>query len=281
MINNNSFKKVTLFLFYSTIFYWIIFLGNYFFVEKEDAPTKEVVFELRSAPRSKIAQVSVAISTNVWIRYKERGVVTNRDEQTTGLDDIKNVIGNNIEMNKSIFAQNMFFIQEYLNLLKTDVVALLNASSNRGKTLNDLINQLEVRFKSSQTNITKLNNYKTTLEAIMVDSDNKTNTLKSKISTDFSNFKDLETWANINEYLELKNDYIYARTYLIFVNKILLQYDFLNNYNKNLLDALINNKDALTKKSFVVIPNNGEEFLKKLNLIFEEDIYKNELEKSE
>lgn len=276
-------KKTITFLVYSAIFYSLIVISSSYFPwnTKEEETAQTTQFELRSAPRSKLAQVSVAISTNIGIRYKERGKTVSNSEFQGGLDNITDVVWNNIEMNKTILTQNMLFIQEYLNLLKTNVVWLLNASNNRETTLNDFISQLEIRYKSSQTNITKLNNYKTTLEWLMVEADNKTNTLKDKISADFSWFKDLETWANIGEYLDLKNDYIYARTYLIFVNKFLVQYDFLNNYNKKLLDTLINNKDALSKKSFIVIPDSGDSLLKDMNLLFDEDVYKNELNKTE
>jgi len=89
----------------------------------------------------------------------------------------------------------------------------------------------------------------------MTRNDSSVATLKTKIGSDFSKFDSASTIENINNYIVLKNDYIYARTYVIFINKFLSQYTFLNEYNKVLLDTLINNKDILTKNSFVVIPD--------------------------
>lgn len=283
MHKQEIYKKITTFSISLAIFYALISVWSSYFswTSETDETLQTTQFELKSAPRSKLAQVSVAISTNIGIRYKEREKTTSNWVFQWGVESIKDIVGNNIEMNKNILTHNMVFIQEYLNLLKTNVVSMLNASANRESTLNDFISQLEIRYKTSQSNIAKLNNYKTTLEWLMIDADNKTNTLKNKISTDFSTFKDIESGANISEYLDLKNDYVYARTYLIFVNKFLVQYDFLNNYNKKMLDTLINNKDALIKKSFIVIPDSGDSFLKELKLIFDEDVYKNEINVAE
>jgi hypothetical protein len=89
----------------------------------------------------------------------------------------------------------------------------------------------------------------------MTRTDSNTEVLKTKIGSDFSKFDSASTIENINNYIVLKNDYIYARTYLIFVNKFLNQYTFLNEYNKVLLDTLINNKDILSKNSFIVLPD--------------------------
>jgi hypothetical protein len=89
----------------------------------------------------------------------------------------------------------------------------------------------------------------------MTRNDTNVENLKIKIGTDFSKFDTSSTLENINEYIILKNDYTYARTYIIFVNKFIAQYSFLNEYNKVLLDTLINNKDILVKDSFVVIPD--------------------------
>ena len=67
----------------------------------------------------------------------------------------------------------------------------------------------------------------------------------------------------------------------IFVNKFLNQYTFLNEYNKVLLDTLINNKDILSKNSFIVLPDSWDQLLKDMNIIFDESTYKaNQLKQS-
>ena len=61
-------------------------------------------------------------------------------------------------------------------------------------------------------------------------------------------------YTNIDEYLKARKDFYYGKIYIVFVNKFIEQYNFLNNYNKNLLTVMINNQDALIKNSYVVLP---------------------------
>jgi hypothetical protein len=89
----------------------------------------------------------------------------------------------------------------------------------------------------------------------MNSTNSKIELLKKKIEKDFSENNSEESLVNIDTYLELKKQYYYARTYIVYINHFLNEYTYLNNYNKLLLDTLINNKDALIKDSFVVIPD--------------------------
>jgi len=81
--------------------------------------------------------------------------------------------------------------------------------------------------------------------------------LKQKIGNDFNNNDAEESLTNIDELLEIKRRYYFAKTYIVFINEFLKEYVLLNKYNKVLLDLLINNKEALIKDASVIIPNNG------------------------
>jgi hypothetical protein len=75
--------------------------------------------------------------------------------------------------------------------------------------------------------------------------------------------------------LKAKNEYYFAKTYVVYINQFLWEYQRLNAYNKNLLDVLINNKEAILKDAYLIIPDNGWlEALKSLDLIFEEADFK-------
>jgi hypothetical protein len=64
----------------------------------------------------------------------------------------------------------------------------------------------------------------------------------------------------------------------VFVNQFIKQHEFLNNYNRTVLDTLINNKKALINESFVVLPDSGTQFLKPLDLILDEAEFKSNAE---
>jgi hypothetical protein len=61
---------------------------------------------------------------------------------------ISQIIANNSKAQDKIITSNMLILNEYLNVLKTDVKALLSASNDRSSTLNAFIAQLEYRYKS-------------------------------------------------------------------------------------------------------------------------------------
>jgi replicative DNA helicase len=63
------------------------------------------------------------------------------------------------------------------------------------------------------------------------------------------------TLTNIDDYLKAIEESNYSRTYIVFVNKFINSYNTLNNYNKILLDTLINNKEILIKNTQVVLPD--------------------------
>jgi len=259
---------------FTFIFFGLISLVSSFFAQDEIMLENNQALkrEFYAAPESQLGKVSVALTTNIGIRFKEREslpVNSYLDVQEVGDD-----VGDKTVISGELISQNMITIKEYLNILRTDVLGLLDNAYNREVVLNEFINQLSLRYKNASTKLNKLQAQKTILEAVMTNRDASIESLKTKISTDFSKFDDDSTNENIEEYLVLKDDYIYARTYLIFINKFITQYAFLNEYNKQLLDTLINNKDALSKNSFVVIPDSGDDFLRELDLILDESEYK-------
>ena len=98
---------------------------------------------------------------------------------------------------------------------------------------------------------------------------------------DFKNFDARSTDKNITSYLSLKGKYDFHRTHVIFINQYIKQYDFLNNYNKKVLDVLLTNRNAIIKSSYVVIPDTGSEVLRDMNLLITEQEFKGEYRTSE
>jgi hypothetical protein len=78
----------------------------------------------------------------------------------------------------------------------------------------------------------------------------------------------------IDEYVKAKNEENRARVYLAYIERFQRGYGILQGQNKKILDTLINNREALIKKTVVVIPDSGSDLLKKLNLVITEADYK-------
>ncbi len=213
-------------------------------------------------------KIWVAITTNIWIQYTKRWEVPATIYKD--IFSISEVMKNQKWANNELIWLNMVSIEEYKNILQTNIKQLIDSSYDKPRILDAFIDQLEYRYTLAWDNIKKLNEQKTIFTQDMKSASSKIEILKKKIEKDFSDNNSKESLSNINSYLELKKEYYYARTYIVYINHFLNEYNYLNRYNKLLLDTLINNKDALIKGAYVVIPDSGTELLKKFNLIYDE-----------
>lgn len=238
---------------------------------QEEIKTNNQNFEnLENSPMWKTA---VAITTNIWTRFKqfkETPVNIYKD-----IFSISDVVNNNNTLNNELIGQNMTIIQEYRNVLKTNIKQLINSSNDKPRLLNAFIEQLEFRYVLWSQNIKKLNDQKAVFESNMNSANTQVEALKQKIWSDFVNNNSKWSLENIDKYLELKKQYYYARTYIIYVNHFLTEYAYLTEYNKRLLDTLINNKEAIIKNAYIVIPDTWSEMLKQFDLMYSEEEFKN------
>ncbi len=244
---------------------------------KDSITIKENNSNFKKINSSTLWKTWVAISTNIWIRYKQK-----KDIPVTIYKDIfsiNEIISDQKIANNEIIWSNMLVIEEYRNILKTNIKQLIDTNLDKPRILNAFIEQLEFRYVLSIENSKNLVEQKTIFETAMNNADSKIEILKQKIENDFRSNKSTESLENINTYLDLKKEYYYARTYIVYINHFLSEYNYLNNYTKVLLDTLINNKEAIIKNSFVVLPDSWTQLLRKFNLIYDEEEYKKEIRK--
>lgn len=196
---------------------------------------------------------SVAITTNIGINFKKIQELPATIYQE--IFSISELINNKNAKNELIW-NNMIIINEYLNVLKVDVKQLINSNVDKLAILNAYIDQLEFRYTSWINNQKILVEQKTIFEQNITNSDNKVAILKEKIALDFKNNDAKATLKNIEEYTKLKEEYYYSKIYISYINQFLAQYNFLNNYSRDLASLLINNKEAIIKDAYLVIPTN-------------------------
>ncbi len=233
-------------------------------------PSNDLIYP--AASNNDISAVSVALGTGVGIRLNRDGIsdVTFYPEQSE--------IGRDAEQSRSLrrdlLAENMLIIREYLSLARTDVLELLDGSEDRRSTLNTLISQLELRFKNGSISLVNLENQKTLLVQDMEKTNTDIESIKGKMSNDFTTGDDDALLSDVDIYLDLRSRNNRSFTDIVLINQFLAQYQFLNDYNKRLLDTLINNREAIISQSFIVVPDSGDEFLKQFKLLYEEEEFK-------
>jgi len=151
----------------------------------------------------------------------------------------------------------MLALNEYYHILQTDIRSLLSGATDRGSMLDAFIDQLEYRYEVATQNMQTLTSQRSELLSAYNSSQNDVENIKRKMGIDFSEFNAPATLDHIDQYLVRKQENTNAYAYMVFVDKFLDYYTTLNEYNKMVLDTLINNREILIKNTQVVIPDTG------------------------
>jgi DNA repair exonuclease SbcCD ATPase subunit len=155
----------------------------------------------------------------------------------------------------TIITNNMININEYINILKTDINTLLNKSIDREAMIESFLDQIKYRYTDTLSQINILTKQKSELQKALDTSNTNIEKLKQDLTKAYQTLNYDKTQESLDAYLIEKEKNIFANTYLVFVNKFILSYTTLNNFNKIFLDTIINNKDALIKNVTVVLPD--------------------------
>ncbi len=247
---------------------------GYFFqkeeIKKETQREQENATRFQSAYAANYGNVWVALSTRIGMQFTSQNAALQsggfyREIASVGVTQDERRI-----QRADMISQNMLIIQEYLNLSKTDIKTLLHTSADRKNTLEGFISQLELRYKNSAISVQSLEKQKALLVTKIEKNQADIVATKASMEKNFGLSQAAETLKDVERYYVLRAEYTEMFTDIVFINQFLKQHNFLNNYNKVILDTLINNKEAIINQSYVVIPDSGEQYLRPLELIFDE-----------
>lgn len=168
----------------------------------------------------------------------------------------------------------MAAVTAYANILQTDILSLLDSSSNRATALDNHISLLKSYYTKTQDRLTVLSEQKSELKEIIAQSQNSQSTAKNTLQSSYNNLDYTGVDTAIDDYLKAKNLDSRAKIYAIYIDRFEKSYNALQNKNKKILDALINNRDGIVRQSIVVIPDTGSDIIKELGLIQSEADYK-------
>lgn len=256
----------------TAILLWIFQVWNIYFWEKINLIHAENSNAdiYKSAQSNDYGIIGVALSTRIGIAYQD-GLSQNRSGSFYGeITSIWESPEEKTAIRSEMIAQNMLIMQEYLNLSRTDIKSLLDSSSDRKSTLEWFISQLELRYKNSALSLQSLETQKTKLLSYLSEIESNIESTKNSMETHFSAAQAQNTLSDVDVYFILRSEYTAAFTDIVFINQFIKQHSFLNNYNKWILDTLINNKEAIINQSYIVIPDSGDQYLRPLELIFDE-----------
>ncbi len=212
-----------------------------------------------------MGNIATAVSLNVGMGGKQ--VSNTPVNLSADIISIAEVLASPRDGQKRLIGSNMLAISAYVNVLKTDIVGMLDQATDRTRTLDEQIELLKSYYTKTNERLALINEQINDLKGIITSSMEVTNTAKSSMETQYQAFDYSGVDGLIEDYVTAKNNENKARVYLVYLERFQRAYGILQGKNKVLLDTLINNREALIKKATVVIPDSGSDLMKKLNLI--------------
>ncbi len=187
---------------------------------------------------------------------------------------ISEVLANPKDGTSQLIGSNMVAIDQYIELLRTDIISLLDNSGDRGTALDEHIDLLKSAYTETSERLLLIDEQTRDLSS-RIEADGATMTAsKQKMEEKYQNKDPKDIDKIIDDFSKAKEDESRARAYMVYLERFRSGYIVLQTQNKKLLDTLINNREALIKRATVVIPDTGSDLLKKLNLIQTEEAFK-------
>ena len=216
-----------------------------------------------------LGNIATAVSLNVGL--KEQETAKSGINLSNDIISIAEVLASPKEWEKRLIGNNMIAIQSYVNVLKTDIVALLDQATDRTVTLDEHIEILKSYYTKTADRLLIINDQITELNNLLKSTAETTTAAKTTMEEKYKAFDYSGVDTVINDYVIAKNSENRAKVYLVYLQRFQRAYGILQSQNKILLDTLINNREALIKRSTVVIPDSGSDLLKKMGLIQTEE----------
>lgn len=211
-----------------------------------------------------LGKIGVALSLGVGLKTVETSQIPDLSDAVITLGEFiaQQQLGRN-----AIFVTNLTAQTSYIALLRTDINALLDQSTSRADTLESFIDQLNYRIRITSEVTSRLDAQGRSLAASIDSIALKINNLKTALAAAYTQKDPDKIQETLDRYLDAKQEYEYARTYLVFINRFSNANKVLNTSASELARVLTLNRDPLIKNTTVTIPLNGSDLLRQLDLI--------------
>jgi len=229
--------------------------------------------EYKNIKIKEIAQVWVAITTNIgmWKTWDSDKVQLYVNPEILSPELF---LTNPEKTREIIIKNNMLFLQEYYNISKADFNKIIRNSNNKNTTINNLLKQLKIRYKTAYNNFNNLKKQRQSLLSEYERISNQIEALKRNLESHFNKNEAQNVFNDVDSYYSLKHQQTILKTNIIFINNFLKKYTILISYNSKIIEVIELNKDALSKNSYVVIPKSWTKLLKEFELLYSEDEFK-------
>ncbi len=219
----------------------------------------------QQADMTYMGNIATAMSLSIWqkeVQLKYAGV-----DLSNSTISIAEVLSSPNVGQQKLIGSNMLAVSSYTNILSADIVNLLDSATDRATTLNEHISLLKSYYNRTLERLIIIGDQIADLQGIISQSTTATAGAKTAMQTSYVGYDYTSVDGAIDTYVRSKNMDTRAHVYLIYLENFQKGYTALQVQNLRLIDALSNNRDALIKRSTVVIPNSGTDIIRTLKLI--------------
>ena len=230
---------------------------------KTSAGANDLSFQ--QADMTYMGNIATAMSLSIW--QKETQIKYAGVDLSNSTISIAEVLSSPTVGQQRLIGSNMLAVSSYTNILSVDIVNLLDNTTDRATALNEHISLLKSYYNRTLERLTIIGEQIADLQGMISQSTSTTAGAKTTMQTSYAWYDYTSVDGAIDSYVTSKNIDTRARVYLIYLENFQKSYTALQLQNAKLIDALVNNRDALIKRSTVVIPDSGTDIIRTLKLI--------------
>jgi hypothetical protein len=212
-----------------------------------------------------LGNIATAMSLGIW--QKDTKISSTPIQLSNDIISIGEVLANPTIGQQKLIGGNMIAISTYNNILKTDIPSMLDGATDRTIALDEYMSILREYGNRTNERLIILDEQIADLNAIITKSAADTTAAKANMQSSYNNLDYTSVDVAIATYTEAKQADIRARVYLVYLENFRSLYTKLQTKNRQILEALSTNREALIKHSRIIIPNSGTDILKELDLI--------------
>lgn len=212
-----------------------------------------------------LGNIATAMSLNIGQKDKSAGKIP--VNLSSAMISIAEVVSYPEDGQRRLIGGNMVAINTYNNLLSTDIISMLDRATDRTIALDEHISLLRDYGNQTNERIMVLDEQIADLNAIVTRDSTDIESSKAEMQSSYINLDYTDVDVAISRYTKAKQTDIRARVYLVYLQNFRELYIKLQSKNKNLIEVLSSNREALIKRAVVTIPSSGTNLLKDLNLI--------------
>jgi hypothetical protein len=210
---------------------------------------------------------NIATALSLSVGQKESQIKTTWVNLASNTISIAEVLSSPTVGQQKLIGSNMLAVSSYTNVLSTDIPTLLDNAVDRANAINEHISLLKSYYNRTLERLTVINEQIADLGWIINQTTASSDGAKLAMQKSYDEYDYSSVDGAIDEYVITKNKDTRARVYLVYLEKYKKSYIELQAKNMKLIDILTNNREALIKRTTVVIPNSGSDLIKSLKLI--------------